>query len=59
MNYKLIICSLVVLVITIIVVVNNKNKTNLPVVAIANYGPHSSLEDSIKGMSMHWRKWVY
>jgi putative ABC transport system substrate-binding protein len=26
------------------------SKTNLPLVAIANYGPHSSLEDSIQGM---------
>ncbi len=28
---------------------NNSQTTNLPLVAIANYGPHSSLEDSIKG----------
>jgi len=28
----------------------NKQSTNIPIIAIANYGPHSSLEDSIKGI---------
>lgn len=29
---------------------NDANNPNIPIIAIANYGPHSSLEDSIKGI---------
>jgi putative ABC transport system substrate-binding protein len=40
---------IILLFVTAIIFYKEKN-SNLPIVAIANYGPHSSLEDSIKGI---------
>lgn len=45
------IIALIFIVIVAIFFINNKSsKSKLPLVAIANYGPHSSLEDSISGI---------
>ena len=40
---------IILLFVTAIIFYKEKS-SNLPIVAIANYGPHSSLEDSIKGI---------
>lgn len=44
--------SIVLASIGILFFISNKNaqKTDIPLVAIANWGPHSSLDDSIKGV---------
>jgi putative ABC transport system substrate-binding protein len=39
-----------ILLLTILLIFSKPKQTNLPVIAIANYGPHSSLEDSIDGI---------
>lgn len=39
-----------ILIVSLMMLFPRANKTNLPLVAIANYGPHSSLEASIQGM---------
>ncbi|MGB4191286.1 MAG: ABC transporter substrate-binding protein [Rickettsiales bacterium] len=44
------IVALIFIVIVAIIIFNKSSKSHLPLVAIANYGPHSSLEDSISGI---------
>ncbi|MDF1684155.1 MAG: ABC transporter substrate-binding protein [Legionellaceae bacterium] len=39
-----------ILMVSLMMLFPRENKTNLPLVAIANYGPHSSLEASIQGI---------
>ena len=46
----LIIISLFTLILLFKLNYNKPSNSNLPIIAIANYGPHSSLEDSIKGI---------
>ena len=38
-----------IILITASIVYNNKTNNNLPVIAIANYGPHASLDEAIAG----------
>jgi len=49
---------LVLVSIGILFFISNKNSqnSNLPLVAIANWGPHSSLEDSIRGIKEELKK---
>ena len=49
----------VVLLIAIVTFFTNKKSSELPIVAIANYGPHSSLEDTIKGIKYELAKQGY
>ncbi len=50
MRIKLILITLFFIVIFTFFKYKNTTNETLPLVAIANYGPHSSLEDSIKGI---------
>lgn len=49
--FKKIFISLIISCVGVVIFINynNQNDSHMPLVAIANYGPHSSLEDSIKG----------
>ncbi len=47
---KLLTITIAILFITIVSLINFDKPENLPLVAIANYGPHSSLEASIAGI---------
>ena len=47
---KLFIVIIAALIILIIAIISIPNKENLPIVAIANYGPHPSLDASIEGI---------
>lgn len=50
MNAKIIIFIIATLCITAVIFLKNKNRSTLPIVAIANYGPHASLDEAIKGI---------
>lgn len=49
MRIKLLFISLLTIAVSFLIY-KNSAQPNLPIIAIANYGPHSSLEDSIKGI---------
>ena len=50
MRIKLLLSVLLIILVILFKLNYDKDNTNLTTIAIANYGPHSSLEDSIKGM---------
>ncbi|KAF8818213.1 ABC transporter substrate-binding protein [Rickettsia endosymbiont of Cardiosporidium cionae] len=61
-NKKLIVYCLalvVLLVIFIPYIISTENRVNTPLIAIANYGPHSSLIDTISGIKSNLEKLGY
>lgn len=50
MKFKIAIFLTIALLTTAITFFNYKSAPTLPIIAIANYGPHQSLDDSIKGI---------
>jgi putative tryptophan/tyrosine transport system substrate-binding protein len=52
MNKKILITVVAILIISTIASTNLKKTNQLPIVAIANYGPHASLEAAIQGLKM-------
>ncbi len=47
---KIFIVVFIALIIFIITIINIRNEESLPIIAIANYGPHSSLDAAIEGI---------
>ena len=57
MNYKNIILAAVsILILGTVAYLDIAKKQTLPIVAIANYGPHSSLDAAIAGMKAELEK---
>lgn len=56
MNKKIIVVAIFFALIAVLISFQNRNQSQLPVVAIANYGPHASLDASIKGFKEQMSK---
>lgn len=59
-SYKLYFAILAILFLTILLTFSTNNKNNdLPLIAIANYGPHSSLQETIDGLKSELNRLGY
>jgi putative tryptophan/tyrosine transport system substrate-binding protein len=56
MSVRLFLLISLIVVSTILFITYKKTESNLPIIAIANYGPHSSLDSSIQGIQQELKK---